>query len=152
MNRTNELAKEGKINENAGVKDQHSIIINASIEKVWDILTDLNEWPEWNKEVKKMVVDGDIAKKTNFYWTMGRYKAHSQVQQIIKPTTFSWTGKSYFVKRIYVWSLEADGNQTIVTVSTSLQGMLSVLVENHQKVYNELLNWLECLKKKTEEE
>jgi len=27
-----------------------------------------------------------------------------------------------------------------------------VLTENHQKVYNELLNWLESLKKKSEEE
>lgn len=151
MHRINALAKEGKINENASIRDQHSIIINAPIDKVWDNLTNLNEWPKWNKDVKKMKVNGEIKEGTTFHWTIGRLKANSQIQHLEKPTTFSWTGKTNWVKRIYVWSLESDENQTIVTVSTSLQGVLTVLVENHQKVYTELLNWLECLKTKTEE-
>ncbi|GAB4239352.1 MAG: hypothetical protein Tsb0034_15370 [Ekhidna sp.] len=152
MNRTIALAKEGKINENASIKDQHSIVINAPIDKVWDILIDLQNWKEWNSDVKKMDVEGPIKAGTKFNWTIGRLKAQSQIQLIDKPQTLAWTEKSSWVKRIYVWSLEQDENQTLVTLSSSLQGVFTVLVERHSKVYDELLNWLESLKKKSEEE
>lgn len=150
MNRSIALAKEGKINENASIRDQHSIIINASIEEVWETLTNLKEWPSWYSNVKRMEVNDKVEEGTQFKWTLGRVKSISQIQRLAKPNTFSWTGKSKWVKRIYVWNLEADENQTIVTVSSSLQGTFTVLVENHQKVYTQLINWLECLKSKSE--
>lgn len=152
MNSLNALAVEGKINENASIRDQHSTIINAPIEKVWAILSDLENWPNWNSDVKKMELSGKVEEGTKFQWTIGRLKANSQIQHLYAPTTLTWTGKTNWVKRIYVWSLEPDDKKTIVTVSTSLQGFLTVLVENHQRVYNELLHWLEALKNKAEGE
>lgn len=151
MNRTNALAKEGKINENASIRDQHSTIIKAPIQHVWDILTNLSDWPSLFKEIKSMKVEGEIKEGTTFSWTLGRYKANSEIQKYDMPNLLTWTGKSNWVKRIYVWSLEADEDQTIVTVSTSLQGVFTVMVENHHKVYRELINWLEALKIKAEE-
>lgn len=151
MNKLNALAKNGQINENAGIRDSHSTIINANIEKVWDILVDMESWPNWNPEVKKVTVNGEVAEGTTFKWIQGRTHGNSQIQQVKKPSSLTWTSKAKLVKRIYVWSLESDENQTIATVSASFQGALVVLVENHQKVYNELLNWLELLKKQAEE-
>lgn len=152
MNSLNALAVEGKINENASIRDQHSTIINAPIEKVWAILSDLENWPNWNSDVKKIELSGKVEEGAKFQWTIGRLKANSQIQHLHAPNTLTWTGKTNWVKRIYVWSLEPDDKKTIVTVSTSLQGFLTVLVENHQRVYNELLNWLETLKNKAEGE
>ncbi len=151
MKRLNALAKKGEINENASIKDSHSIVINASIKKVWDVLTDIEKWPHWNADVKRVELKGDLNEGANFIWKQGRTQGQSEIQQIKEPTSFSWTSKAKWVKRIFVWSLESDENQTIVTVSASLQGALVVIVENHQKVYDELLNWLECLKTKAEQ-
>lgn len=148
---TKSLAKEGKINDNASIKDQHSIIINASVEQVWDILVDISHWTDWNNQVKNVeLVDSNLTVGSQFKWTIGRMKSSSEIQLLDKPNTLSWTGKSNFVKRIYVWSLEKDDDQTIATVSTSLQGLFTVWVENHRSVYNELLHWLESLKHKAE--
>ena len=152
MKKVNALAKKGQINENAGIRDSHAIIINADIEKVWDVLVDMENWPAWNPEVKKVELDGEVAEGTNFKWIQGRTHGKSQIQTVKKPNTLAWTSKAKFVKRIYVWSLESDEGQTIATVSASFQGTLVVFAENHQKVYHELLNWLELLKNKTEEE
>ena len=151
MKRLNALAKKGEINENASIRDSHSTVINASIERVWSVLTDIEKWPEWNEDVKKVELNGELKEGVGFTWKQGRTQGHSEIQQIKEPTSFSWTSKANWVKRIFVWSLESDENQTIATVSASLQGTLVVLVENHQKVYDELLNWLECLKTKAEE-
>ncbi len=151
MKRLNALAQKGKINENASIRDSHSIIINSSIDTVWNVLTDIEKWPEWNPEIKRVALQGELEEGSHFEWKQGRTQGHSQIQQVKKPTSFAWTSKANWVKRIFVWSLESDENQTIATVSASLQGTLVVLVENHQKLYDELLNWLECLKNKSEE-
>ena len=152
MNNTISLAQDGKINENASIKDQHSIIINAPIEKVWSIITNISEWESWNGDVKNVKINEEPKVGTPFKWKIGRLSTSSQIQSLDKPTTFSFTGKSSFVKRIHVWSLETDDEQTIATLATSLQGVFTVWVENHRSVYNELLNWLESLKQIAEGE
>ena len=152
MKKLNALAREGKINENAGIRDSHSIIINADIDRVWNIIADMESWPEWNPEVKKVNVEGELSEGTYFSWTQGRTSGKSQIQAVKKPALLSWTSKARFVNRIYVWTFESDESQTIATVSASFQGTFVVIVENHQKVYHELLNWLELLKNKAEGE
>lgn len=152
MNKLNALAKKGQINENAGIRDSHSTVINASIEKVWEVLADMEKWPTWNPDVRKVTLEGEVAEGTFFNWVQGRTHGVSQIQQVNKPFSLAWTSKAKMVKRIYVWSLESDENQTIATISASFQGAFVVLVENHQKVYNELLSWLELLKKQAEED
>jgi len=152
MQITNALAKEGKINENASIKDQHSIIINAPIEKVWEILIDLNSWHEWNKEISGMKVEGEIKEGTKFKWVNHGKKTSSQIQQFKAPTDLAWSGKTSLVKEIQSWQLESDEGQTIVTLSASLHGAFTFFVNSHLKVYNELINWIESLKARAEEE
>lgn len=153
MKKLNALAKEGKINENASIRDSHSAIINADIDKVWNILVDMESWPNWNSDVKKLTVEGgEVKEGAIFKWVQGRTHGTSQIQSLKKPSTIAWTSKAKMVKRIYVWSLESDENQTIATVSASFQGAFVIVAQNHQKVYNELLGWLECLKKAAEEQ
>ncbi|MEO1255120.1 MAG: SRPBCC family protein [Bacteroidota bacterium] len=151
MKSLNKLAQEGKINEHASIRDSHSIIINASIDNVWKILTDIDHWNSWNNTVKTTKLEGNLVEGSFFDWRQGRNQIKSQIQLLKKPTSFAWTSESKWVKRISVWSLVSDENQTIATVSTSLQGPMVVIVENHQKIYDELLNWLECLKSEAEE-
>ena len=151
MKETIALAKEGMINTNASIKDQHSIIIQAPIEKVWTILTNVSGWKQWNPLIKHLSATDEVHPGSQFEWKIGRMSSSSEIQLMDKPGTFSWTGKSTFVKRIYVWSLETDENQTIATLGTSLEGLFTVWVENHRSVYNEIHQWLDCLKVKAEE-
>lgn len=151
MKKLNALAQKGQINENASIRDSHSTIINADINKVWDILVNMEDWPNWMHDVKKVSVDGEPDEGTVFKWVQGRAHGTSQIQAFKKPYTLSWTSKARMVKRIYVWSLESDEGQTIATVSASFQGTMVLFAQTHQKVYDELLNWLESLKNKAEE-
>ena len=151
MNSSASMAQQGKINENASIKDRHSIIIQQPIDHVWSLITDISRWTEWNANISNVSIDGTIAAGTSFKFRIGRMMTHSQIQLFEAPHSFSWTGKNALVKRIYTWSLEKDDDQTIITVATSLQGVFTVLIENHRSVYNELINWLESLKIKAEE-
>ena len=150
MNNLNTLAKQGKINDNASIKDGHSIIINASIDQVWAVLVDIEKWSDWNTAIKNVNVNGEVSPGTDFRWTFDGTKFKSQIQSADKPTSLTWTGKSKLAKSIHVWQLEPDENQTIASLSTSIQGKFTILFNNHQKVYNDILIWLEKLKEVSE--
>lgn len=152
MKKLEKLAKEGRINENASIKDSHSIIINAEINGVWKILSSLESWPEWNEKIKSVSVDGELKTGTKFKWTLDGAKFSAEVQSMDAPNTLTWTGKSSWIKSVHVWQLVSDENQTIATLSTSLEGTFTVLVNKHQKVYDDLITWLEALKSRAEQD
>lgn len=47
-----------QINQNAPVKQQNQIQINASPAKVWAVLTDINNWTKWNDKISKSHMQG----------------------------------------------------------------------------------------------
>ena len=143
-------AKEGRINENASIRDRQSIIINAPIEKVWDILTAVEQWPTWNKEIKSANCPSPVSEGVKFDWHIRLTTFQSYFQAVNKPTLLSWTGKSNFMKSIFVWNLEASDQQTIVTVEESIEGFVIPLFNNHSKLHDILIDWLNALKRKSE--
>ena len=146
----NPLAKDGKINEDAGVRDKQSIIINAPVEKVWNILVDIPNWPDWNQDIKIDRI-GSVAEGESFKWQLQGQSIKSVIQKIEKHQLLTWTSQSQLTKAVNVWRCEDAGdNQTIVTIEESIQGFLTVFF-GHQKLHNILLNWLGRLKKKAEE-
>lgn len=50
------------INQNAPVISRGKIEINAPVFKVWSVLTLINNWPEWQKDVTEAQVIGAYTK------------------------------------------------------------------------------------------
>jgi uncharacterized membrane protein len=142
-------AKEGRINENASIRDRQSVIINGPIDKVWSVLTDVREWPSWNKEIKSASCE-KVEVGAKFEWHIRHSHFKSTFQVVDKPNVLSWTGKSKLVKSIFVWNLEASDSQTIVTVEESVEGFVIPIFNNHSKLHDILMDWLAALKEKTE--
>lgn len=144
------IAREGRINENASIRDRQSTIINAPIDKVWSLLTDVNNWPSWNKEIK-MAKGGEVTQGATFEWQIRLSHFHSEFQAVEAPNLLSWTGKSKLVKSIFVWNLEASDMQTIITVEESLEGFVIPVFNNHSKLHDILIDWLHALKERAEQ-
>lgn len=142
-------AREGRINENASIRDRQSIIINAPIDRVWSLLTDIDNWPNWNKEIKSASCT-TVAEGASFDWHIRHTSFVSTFQAVKEPTLLSWLGKSKLMKSIFVWNLEASDQQTIVTVEESIEGFVIPIFNNHSKLHDILVDWLNALKKKAE--
>jgi uncharacterized protein YndB with AHSA1/START domain len=149
MNELESQAREGRINENASIRDRQAAIINAPIEKVWKILTLVNEWPNWNPEIKSARAE-KVQARESFDWHIKHSHFQSIFQVVNEPTLLTWTGKSKLVKSIFVWNLEASDNQTIVTVEESIEGFVIPLFNNHSKLHDILIDWLKALKSEAE--
>jgi len=148
MKRLKPLAESGNINRDASIRDSQAIIINEHIDKVWEILTHIEDWPKWNEDIKS--VDGaKLEVGSKFSWVLGGIHITSTVRKIESPELLTWTGTALGIKAIHVWKLEESDGQTIVSTEESVEGFRTLLY-NHQKLHSTLLNWLARLKQRVE--
>jgi uncharacterized membrane protein len=54
------------INEDAPVVSKSEMEIPAPIENVWNVLTNISNWPQWQKSVTETKMEGEISEGTNF--------------------------------------------------------------------------------------
>lgn len=142
-------AEQGTIDQNADLTDRQSIIINASIDIVWDLLVNVPDWSNWNSHISNSSLSED---GKNFTWSYDGRKFKSNFVRMNKPSSLTWIGKSGWIKSIYAWTLDrTDENQTVISVEEGYKGFLLFLFMNHRKVHSNLLSWLDQLKKVAEE-
>lgn len=80
------------INETAPVKSKNQIEIAASIDTVWKILTEINDWPKWQKSVTEVIVNSKIKEGSQFNWKAGGLSFKSKIHTSIPKSEFGWTG------------------------------------------------------------
>lgn len=141
------------INNNAPVKCSKSILINARREKVWAVLTGINEWATWQKEISRPLLKGNLATGAIFTWRTGGVQITSTLHTLEAYSRFGWTGKTFGLFAIHNWILKEMGGQTEVAVEESMEGLLARLFK---KAFNRNLEkgmhyWLEALKKACEQ-
>lgn len=145
-----ELARSGEIRENAPVKASLEITIHAPVEKVWTVLTDVNNWPKWQPDISEAKMAGPLEAGTTFSWTAGTH-IKSRIALVQPNEQFAWTGTAYWVKAIHVWKLQRlPGDQTRVTTSESMSGFMLTLFYSSKKLQQDDQHWLDRLKSAAE--
>jgi uncharacterized protein YndB with AHSA1/START domain len=136
------------VNENAPVKCNKTIFINAAPEKVWQVLTDVNNWPKWNKDIPNAKINGEIKPGTTFDWKTGGASIHSAIHTADSCRALGWTGKTFGASAIHNWTLVAENGGTTVKVDESMDGFLSKLFKKsfQKNLEKGMLSWLEQLK------
>lgn len=125
-----------KIDSNAKVIAKQIIEIDAPIETVWNILSNINQWPLWNKDVKKAEAPNTLTIGSVFKWYSSGANIHSEIHTLHAPNVIAWKGKSIGVKAIHNWNLKTDGKKTIVYVEESMNGWLCNLMSS---LFNKIL-------------
>lgn len=141
-----------KINDQAPVKCDKSILIQAGKEKVWRILTGIDQWPDWQTDIKKAKLHGQLKPDTTFDWKSGGVGIHSTLKTVDPYQSIGWTGKSMGLFAIHHWTLIEKGNAVEVKVEESMEGFLAGLFK---KMFNKnlekgMLLWLVLLKSECE--
>lgn len=141
------------INPNAPVVCRKTILINASVEAVWSVLTDIDHWPEWQAEIPTAKANGPLAAGTPFKWKTGGLKIRSVLHTVEPPRYFGWKGTSVGTYAVHNWILSEKDGQTEVEVEESMDGIpVRLFRKSFQKsLESGMQTWLELLKKRCEE-
>lgn len=115
------------INNNAPVKCSKTIRINSCREKVWSVMTDINNWQSWQTDIGSAKLNGERKAGATFDWKSGGVTIHSMLHTVEPFSYFGWTGKAFGLFAVHNWSLTEKDGQTEVLVSESMEGPLAWL-------------------------
>jgi hypothetical protein len=113
------------INEQAPAVGASEIEIAAAPEAVWEVLTAFEGWPSWNRDVKSMTMQGDVAPGSVFRWKAGPGTITSTIQRVEPPRLIAWTGKTLGINAIHFWHLEPRNGRTFVRTEESYEGPIA---------------------------
>jgi uncharacterized membrane protein len=119
------------INNSAPVKSRGDIKINAPVDKVWNILTTINDWPSWQSEVTQSRLNGELSEGVGFKWKAGGLSFSSEIHTIVSNKEFGWTGRTIGTSAIHNWFFSDQAGDTLIRVEESLQGFLPGLLKNY---------------------
>ncbi len=140
------------IDAKAPLKAKKDIVVDAPINHVWIVQSDIKNWPKWQKEVSYVNVQGELAKGTVFTWKAMGMSITSELQEVIENKIIGWSGKSIGMSAIHIWKFEKQGNKTVVTTEESLSGWLPKVIKIFKPDFLErsLLKALQTLKHQAE--
>jgi len=131
---------------------EHLIFIQASPADIWEIITNVNSWQQWNSFVTKSHLDRDFQVGAAFKWRSGGIKIASAVTEIIPHKKIVWRGSAIGTKAVHVWEFEAKDTGTMVKTAETFDGWLVRLMKGaFQKTLDQALRtWLQDLKREAE--
>jgi hypothetical protein len=118
---------EDLINRQAPVIGTSEIEIVAAPTVVWGVLTDIEEWPRWNSDVKCVSMQGGLAEGSAFRWKAGPGTITSVLQTVEPPRRIAWSGKTLGIQAMHVYALEARNGTTLVRTEESYDGLIARL-------------------------
>lgn len=140
------------INHRAAVKCSRFIIIDAKAEKVWAVLTNINNWGLWQTDITEPKLNGELKPATTFDWKTGGVKIRSTLHTVELFKNFGWTGKTFGLYAVHNWTLNETNGQTTVKVDESMEGFLATTFKNsfNKNLEKGMQNWLTLLKNECE--
>jgi uncharacterized protein YndB with AHSA1/START domain len=136
------------IDQSAPVTAIATITVGAAPELIWDLLADINRWPEWNSAVTAASLSGPVAIGARFRWKAGPARLVSEIRTVDRPRQIGWTGRSMGMSAVHVWRLERHGSGTQVHTEESWDGLPARLLRRtlHHQLQKSLEMWLGELK------
>lgn len=140
------------INTAAPVSCSHSILINAELLRVWNVLTDISQWTTWQNEISNVRLNDSLQAGTTFAWKTGGAKIHSIIHTVNPHSQFGWTGKTMGIFAIHNWTLSEENGKIRVHVEESMEGFLARLFKKsfQKNLKKGMHTWLDLLKRECE--
>src|SRR5262245_62457385 len=118
-----------EINPNAPLVTRKEIFIQASPEVVWNILTNINAWHQWQPAISKSQLDGTLTTGSVFTWASGGLAITSSLQEVVPQQRIGWTGRALGSRVTHIWMLGPQDGGTLVITEESMEGWLIVILK-----------------------
>jgi uncharacterized protein YndB with AHSA1/START domain len=140
------------IDESATVVVRREVRIEAPIDLVWRLHTDVAGWPAWQTDVDSAQISGPLVPGATFRWSTHGLEVTSTVYAVDAPRRILWGGPAQGITGIHEWTFTADGDATIVRTAESWEGEpVRADAENLGAALDASLgSWLELLRAKAE--
>lgn len=112
------------INRSASAIASSETLIRAPRALVWEVLTAIEGWPQWNPDVTRAELRGPLAPGTAFRWKAGGLPITSTLEEVVPERRLVWTGRTMSIRAVHVWTFEAREEGTFARTAESFEGLI----------------------------
>jgi hypothetical protein len=113
-----------------------SVRIDALVAKVYALIANINDWPQWFEGVTEAHINGNAGEGNEFVWKAKGFRIKSKIHTLNPNSDIGWTGKMWWIKAIHNWHFESTpGGGTLVIVQESFSGLGASLMKNSLRKY-----------------
>ena len=142
-----EYAQQGRIDDKAPVKARSEITINAPIEKVWEILMNLPDWPRFDPSFSDVTLESDVSVGAKASFKLKGFPIQGVFAVVNVNRELTWVGKSLWTRAIdrHVIERAPDGSSRLF-LEESLAGLFAPLIISSRRLSEQHENWLGGIK------
>jgi uncharacterized protein YndB with AHSA1/START domain len=116
------MAQPQDVDGAAPVLAHHEIDIDAPLERVWALHTNVAGWPEWQTEITAARIDGPFEPGTSFDWTSYGFTVRSTIYAVDAGSRVLWGGTAEGITGIHEWLLTETPDGVHVETNESFAG------------------------------
>lgn len=141
-----------EINQKAPVRASAEVIIDAPVAVVWEVLSDIRNWPTWNHAVSTVSMFGDFEPLTDFHWKADGVTIISTLQEIEPQQRLLWTGRTPGIRATHLWQFDEQDGQTRVRTEETFEGLMARFLKGplSKMLSSSLEQGVQSLKKESE--
>ena len=110
------------IDRTAAVIVHHQIDINAPLETIWRLQTNVNNWPSWQTDITAARLDGPFEPGASFAWTSHGLTVVSTIYAAAEHARVLWGGTAGGITGIHEWLFTKTPAGVHVTTQESFAG------------------------------
>jgi hypothetical protein len=141
-----QYARRRRIDGLAPISASCELVIDAPVERVWDVLSRPLGWPDIEPGIRNVRLHADVVEGTRFTWRNGRTRLTSRFAVVEPGRELTWTGSALGTKVVHRHLLAptSDGT-THLRSEESMAGPLLVLFFSEAKLHAALEKWLNAI-------
>jgi uncharacterized protein YndB with AHSA1/START domain len=141
-----DYAKRGRIDDLAPIAARCETVVDAPVERVWELLSQPERWPQFAPEIRDVRLDDGVVEDGRFTWRNGRTKLTSRFAVVNPGHELTWTGTALGSKVVHRHLLApAPNDRTRLVTEESMAGPLLVLFYSSAKLRASLETWLTAI-------
>jgi len=136
------------IDNEAPVLAHHEVRIQASLEKIWRLHTDVNAWTTWQTDITTASIEGAFEVGNSFRWSSYGLDVTSTIYAVTAHSRILWGGTGGGITGIHEWLFTETPDGVLITTNESFVGQpVEADAINMQTLLDaSLVAWLDHMK------
>jgi uncharacterized protein YndB with AHSA1/START domain len=110
------------IDRSAPVIVRQEVTIDAPVERLWRLHTDVNKWTSWRSDVESASIPTEFAAGATFHWVTGGLAVDSTIREVDPLRRTVWGGPASGIMGIHRWTFTPHGDSVHVVTEESWSG------------------------------
>lgn len=140
------------IDRTAPVVVRQEMLIDAPVELLWRLHTDVNRWTEWRSDVDSASLASAFAPGEVFHWRTGGLEVESTIEAVDPLRRTAWGGPAAGITGIHVWTFtpSSEGVHVVTEESWAGEPIEADVAKAQSMLETAISTWLHELRQATQ--